>query len=504
LKPDEILKISKKNESLTQTAGKGALWWISSGLWQTGIRLGASAVLARNLNPSDFGLFGMAMIVNELIDRMGPISMGSGLIAKKDITQKDLSTCFWMMSIVRFVLFLAAFFSASFASAFFANPDLENVLRVISVIFLFSIISIVPRMILNKKMEYRRLAFINSIGVSFESCLAVVLVLTTGLGYWSLVFSMVIANLLINITLMISAKWYPAFLFDKESFKYLYRYGINSIGATLLSYLSDNLDYFLVGKFLGAATLGLYEFAYRVPHLIVTKLIAPASGVIFPSFSVLQDDNNALVDGLIRSSKYIAIISFPILGGLAVVSEMFVPIVWGEKWLPIVTPLRILCFAAAVKCLNFPINSIFLCKNRPDIPFKLSIIIFFVSLFSVSGLSYLFGLNGTASGMVISSLVIFVGYYFAIQLTYNFLWQLFKNISISIISTVVSMSIAYGALYFMSMNEVAIFVNLIITVFIGVIGYIGALYLFFNGTFYELIQLGRTLLLKKNPDANLS
>lgn len=324
-------------DALTRSAGRGALWQILGGGWQTVIRLGASMVLARALAPDDFGIFGMALLVRELIDHAGDLGMGTGIIAKKDVSEDDLCTCFYTMAVVRFMLFIATFAIAPVAATFFHTPKLTWVLRAVSFTFLFSIFSAVSKTLLQKQLRFGPLVIIGGSIVLVESGTAVTLVLLTDLRYWALVSAMLISSFFMHLIIFVWAKWYPKLKFSKKSFRYLFRYGINSLGFAIVNYLHQNIDYLLVGRLLGTASLGFYQFAYQIPHLIQDRLARPVGGVIFPALSKVQHNDERLIAGYVKAVKYIALGAFPALGGLAVLSDLTVSVLWGEKWLPIVT-----------------------------------------------------------------------------------------------------------------------------------------------------------------------
>lgn len=94
------------NDALTRSAGRGALWQIMGGGWQTFVRLAASTVLARVLAPEDFGLFGMAILVQGLITHIGALGMGTGIIARKDANEDEFCTYLWTMAGVMSVTFV--------------------------------------------------------------------------------------------------------------------------------------------------------------------------------------------------------------------------------------------------------------------------------------------------------------------------------------------------------------------------------------------------------------
>lgn len=398
--------------SLEKSAGRAAFWQILGGVWQTLVRLGASIFLARALEPRDFGLFGMAVISQEFIAYLGALGMGIGIIAKEEATEEDIATCFWIMAAMRFSMFLLAFFGAPIAAEIFSEPRLTSILRVTSLAFIISIIQIIPETLLFKEMRFGVLNIIRGISVLLESTIAVILAVRFQLGYRALVYTMLIGSFFQSAAFFFVAGWKPKWKFSKKSFHYLFNFGIHGLGFSITNYLSQNLDYLLVGRILGATSLGLYEFAYRIPHLVLDRIARPVGDVVFPALSKVQSSNEKMVEGYIKTVKFVTLIAFPLLGGLAAMSETAVPILWGAKWQPIVIPLQILCLAAALRCIPQPIGAIFYCKRRPDLPFKFAVFTLAWTAFVVGILGYRYGVIGVATGMLISTLAPF----FAVRL----------------------------------------------------------------------------------------
>ena len=483
-------QIKKKvdKDALTRSAGRGAFWQIMGGGWQTVVRLAASTVLARVLAPEDFGLFGMALLAQGLISHIGALGMGTGIIAKKDVSEDDLCTCFWTMAGMRFVLFIATFAIAPLAAAFFDTPKVIWVLRAVSFTFLFSILSAVSTTLLQKQLRFGNLVVINGLSALLESGIAVALALLTDFRYWALVFAMLISSLFMHLTIFVWVKWYPKFKFSKESFRYLFRFGINNLGFSIVNYFHQNIDYLLVGRLLGTASLGFYEFAYRIPHLIQTRFARPVGSVIFPTLSKVQDSNERLIAGYVKAAKYIALGAFPALGGLAVLSDLTVTVLWGEKWLPIVIPLKILCLCAAMRSIVTPIGSIFLCKQRPDINFKFALAALILTLITVGTLGSFYGLNGVALGMLLSTISYLYIIHLAFRMTVFTPVKLLSALWVPAAATSVSMMCAYGVQYMLGSGGAALWITLICSIAAGAIGYVVCLLVLFPSTTREILE----------------
>ena len=384
--------------------------------------------------------------------------------------------------------------SAPLAALFFKDPRVTDVIRVVGFNFLFTIPSLISNTLLIKKLQFKALVLIRSSSALLQSALAVYLVLSTNLRYWCLVIPMLIAILFEEVTIFIVVGWRPKFLFDKQSFKYLFRYGINGLGFSITNYLHQNIDYLLVGRLLGSMSLGLYQFAYQIPHLILDRFARPVGSVVFPALSKVQDSDERLIAGYIKAAKYIALGAFPALGGLAVLADLIVTVLWGEKWLPIVTPLRILCLCAAVRCVVTPIGSIFLCKQRPDINFKFGVATFLLTMTAVATLGPLYGLNGVASGMLISTL----SYLYIINLAFKM--TAFTPVKLSsalwapTAATGISMMCAYGVRYLLASGGAPSWIALVCSVASGAIGYIAWLFVIFRPTVVEVTKTAHTVI----------
>jgi len=475
--------------SLAKSAGRAALWQILGGGIQTLVRLGASVFLARALKPSDFGLFGMALLFRDFLVHIGAMGMTSGIVVKKNVSQEDLNTCFWTMAGVRSCMFFMAILGAPLAALFFKEPRVIPVIQIVALCFIIQILSIIPNTLLIKELRFKSLNIINAIGALIESSLAVFFALKTDLAYWSLVIALLISNVFINLSIFASAIWLPRLKFNKHSFQYLFRFGIHGLAFSTMNYLIQNLDYLIVGRLLGAYQLGLYEFAYRIPHLVFDRISRPVGGVVFPALSKVQDDNNKIFTGYVKSVKFVTLIAFPMLFGLAAVADILVPVLWGEQWLSIIKPLQILCLCAALRCIFQPMGSIFYCKNRPELQSKIAFVNLIFTAISVSILGYFYGLIGVAIGMLVSCLpsFVFLWYAFHMLLRSHFL-ILLKELWPIIFSSLLCLFGAFGVkklFFIINLNKQLI---LPISIIAGGIVYLLCILILFNSLVKEIFE----------------
>lgn len=475
--------------SLKEQVGKAAIWQLLGGGWQAIIRLGASTVLARELTPLEFGIFAIALIVQEFVTYIGGFGMGTGIIAKKDVSDAELCTCFWTMAGVRTIMFILCLLLAPLAAIFFGEPRVEYVIYAISFIFIIQIPEVISQAILTKKMAFGTLNVIRGAAILLESILAIILTLNSNLTYWALVIAMLINAIFTSILIFYFAGWKPTFNFDKSCFRYYSRFGLNGLGFSIMNYFNQNADYLVVGKILGVKGLGLYEFAYKIPHLIIDKISRPISAVIFPALSKLQNDKNALINGYTTAVSVVIFISYPLLTGLISLADILVLTLWGEQWTSIVLPMQILAVCAMVKCVVLPTVSVMYCLDRPDIPFKVSIFGVVITFSAVTVLGGLYGINGVAFGMLLAVFPSVIQVFIMFYLTKSNAFTLIRKICEVLVASVMCGLSAYISKYTLVNLNFGILSVFSLSIFNGALMYILVYMIFFRQSFLSLLIL---------------
>ena len=395
-------------DAITRTAGRGALWRGMGSFWSMAVLIGASAVLARKLSQSDFGIFSMALVARNLIQRISVEGMSQGLIAKKDLTDTDICTAFWSMLPVKAGMVVIAFAAAPLAGLYFHEPRVVNVLRAVCLSFLLVGLGTVSNALLARRMRFGVLALLQGIGSFIASGTSVALVLVTDIGYWALVVGTLAEQAFLQVSIFLAAGWWPKLRFSRASLGFHFRFGAYGLGGSLAGWLDKNLDYLFVGRLLGAGTMGLYQFAYSLPHKIHTSVSGAVGAVLLPGYSQAQSSRNALGRGLLKATRLLAILTWPICAGLAALAHPAVAVLWGDKWLAVVPALQILCVSAAMNSLHGPSGAIFLACHRPDLPFKLQLVRTAIAIPAVIGLGLLLGFVGVAIAMSAAALFFFV------------------------------------------------------------------------------------------------
>jgi PST family polysaccharide transporter len=144
------------------------------------------------------------------------------------------------------------------------------------------------------------------------------------------------------------------------------RFGGYLTAFNFLNYFARNLDKVLLGRFWGAAPLGLYTRAYGLMMLPVGLVSGPISCVMIPALSKLQRDEARLREAYLRGQQIIAFGSFPIMAILLAAAEEVIAVVYGPRWSAAVPLFRVLCIAGLWQSIYSSSGQVFLASGRTD------------------------------------------------------------------------------------------------------------------------------------------
>jgi PST family polysaccharide transporter len=364
-----------------------------------------TAVLARLLLPSDFGLVGMAAIVTGLVYSVRELGLSAAIVQKKELDQMHLSSSFWANIMGGLVLFGICALAAPIASRFFRDPIVAPILIVSSTSLVISSFGAVHRASLLRNLRFKAIA-VAEVGISLAYGFVAIAMAALGFGVWSLVGGTLFGSGVGVILWWSVLRWRPALEFSWRKFLELFRFGANVMGSGLVGYFSHNIDYLVIGRRLGAFPLGIYTLAFKLISFPLTRVSYMVTDVAFPAFSRIQGEDARLRRGYTRTVSYLSLIIFPLLFGLMVLAPEFVRVVYGPKWTPAILPLRVMCVLGMLKGVGTTVGSILKAKGRPDVELKYSIL-FLSGMVAAVLLGSRYGIAGVALAITVLALLAF-------------------------------------------------------------------------------------------------
>lgn len=394
---------------LRTRAAKGTILMTAVQFSARPIRMVALIFLARLLDPQDFGLVALAMILVGATDLFSGLGMGSALIHTRLDPRKVAAYAFLVTLIFSAFLFLVLNTQAPFFADLLGDPEVAPVLRWLSGLILLNGVYLIPEALLSKELLFRQVSTARIISVLVYNGVAVLLAFL-GFGLWSLVYAELARALSRLVAVCVASPswdWLIPRSWDWKALKGLLRYGIQSTGGGFLSYFNTNWDDWLVGRLIGSTALGFYSKAYDISNRGIVNLNIAVNSVFFPSYAKIQDDKERLSRIYLKHLGVVALVMTPLSMGLFVVAAELVPIIFGEKWIPMVLSLQIFAFMALIRPLAASTSPVFMAVGRPDLNLRVSLVL----LAAMAPLLFLLlgkGIAGVAVAVTVSYTVAFL------------------------------------------------------------------------------------------------
>lgn len=388
----------------------GIRWGVIDQGVQVFVRLGTNIVLARILEPRDFGVLALAVVVVNFAILLSGLGLGSALIQRRDLTERHVTTAFTTSAVFGVVLAAAVAASGWPASAFFHEDAVRTLLPALAVTFVFRGIEVTPNDVLVRALRFRDY-YLSSTIATIASCVVALVAATGGAGVWALVWMMLTESLLAAILAWVFAMragvWRPAVGFDGRSFRDLIGFSSYVTGSQLVSYGNNNGDNLIIGRVLGATALGYYGFAYRLMILPLQRFGGIVSQSAFPALANVQDDVERLRSGYVTATRYVSAVCFPITVGIAVAAPLAVPILLGDRWRPAVPVLQILALSGPMLSVNRLTDALFRAIGKANWNFWLN-----TGSLAVHVVAFLvgvrFGIRGVAVAFVVATFAMIV------------------------------------------------------------------------------------------------
>ena len=361
------------SESLKNKTVKGVGWSFIDNLSSSGITFLVGLVLARLLTPSEYGIMAILTIFIAVSNSIVDSGFSNALIRKTDARRVDYNTVFLFNLLVSGLLYVVLFLAAPSISRFFKEPLLVEVMRVIGWVLVINALAIIPRTLFVKEVNFKTQTKISLIASISSGVIGIGMALA-GLGVWSLVGQQLSRQLLNTLFLWIYCTWRPAWEFSMQSFKELFGFGSKILLSGLLNTIFNEIYSLVIGRCYTSAQLGQYTRANQFNQIFSSNLTTVIQRVSYPVLSSIQDESERLREAYRKVIKSTMLISFACMLGLAAVARPLIIILIGEKWLPAVGFLQIICFSGMLYPLHAINLNILQVKGRSDLFLRLEII----------------------------------------------------------------------------------------------------------------------------------
>lgn len=393
----------KEVDSLKEKGIKAFVWQLLNKVLTNGMGFIVSIFLARLLEPSDFGLIAMIMVIFGLANVFTDVGLGAALIQRRRALPIHYSSVFYFNVFIGGFLTLLTYQSAHLVSEFYNNEALLQLTQAMSFLFIITALTSVQNTLLNKEIKFALLTKISLLSAFISGVTGIALAFG-GAGVWSLVAQLLVNGIIYNIVIWFVSTWRPNLSFSWKALTQLWGFGFRMFLAGMLDAIFVRLDFLIIGKLFTPATLGFLQRAKSLNNMVVQYSSASLMAVLFPVLSKIQNDLPRFQNVIIKTLGIICFVVFLMLGGLYLISGELIVFLFTEKWLHSVGYFQILVLSG----FSYPVSALLVnvLKSRGDSKGFLRLEIYKKVIMTLNFIVlYHYGINMYLYGLIVTSVL---------------------------------------------------------------------------------------------------
>ncbi len=460
--------------SLTHSARSGLLWSAVDRFLQQGLTFAITILLARIIAPAEYGLIAVVAVFLAISEAIVSAGLSEALIQKKNLDKSDSESVFYFNLVASAFLVGGLQIGAPHIANFFHEERLIAIIRVLSIGIFFQALSIIQVALMTKAVNFKQQTKATLPGQVIAGMLGLSWAYA-GFGVWALVGASLSGKLLSSLFLWKWGGWRPAAPFSLSALKALMPYGFRMGLSQLLDVVFVNIYALVIGRIYEPAQLAYYQRAKGFQQLPVTNLQAIVGRVLFPLMATVQDDDERMRRVTRRVIKLLVFIIFPTMAIIALVSDDLVIFLIGEKWMPSVPLLRLLCVCGAL----YPIHALNLMVLRAKGLAKLFLRLEIIKksmVVAILMLTFKYGVYAMVVGQVAGSFIALGinSFYTKKHLDYGLLAQIYDFLPYLCITA----SSSLGVYYCMGFFALPLFISLACSSILFAVLYFGFAFIF--------------------------
>lgn len=377
--------------SLKQKAAKGIFWGgFSSGLQQLLSAL-FGIVIARLLNNTDYGMYGVLAIFIAIASTLQDSGFVTALVNKRNVTQEDYNAVFWCSLSIGTSIYIIFFFCAPLIADFFNAPELIWLSRYVFLGFLMSSTSVVHNAYFLRNLMIKQRAMAQLPALILSGTIGIIMAYN-GMSYWGIATQNLVYIATINLWYWHFSPWRPTFRIDFRPLKGIFGFSSKILVTSIFQQINNNLVSTILGAFYTKAEVGNYTQSSKWNYMGYNAIDGMISSVAQPVLREVADDPERQQNVFRKMLRFTSFLSFPAMFGLALIAKEFIIITITDKWISCVPILQILCVWGAFMPVISLYSRLILSKEKPNIFMWNSILLCVLQLI-IMLLAYPYGIH---------------------------------------------------------------------------------------------------------------
>lgn len=348
-------------------------WNYASFALSKGVVLITMAILTRLLPPETFGIVSLATVVISYFSLLQDLGLGSALIQQRSEVQEAANTVYAANLLIGVFFFTLTFAAAPAIAAFFHEPAVEFMLRILALTFIIDPFGSVHIALLQRDLAFRK-KLIPDLGRLLVKAAVTIVLAVKGYGAWSLIIGQLSSSVAGVVLARIALRWKLKIRIDKGQLNRLLKFSVPFMGFNLINALVSNIEFVVIGRTLGDVALGIYSITYRIVDLLVMNVWVVLAGAMFPALATIQHQPHLLRRAFLSVTQYVQVFIVPISLGLIIAAEPIVKVLLGAKWLDAIPVLRLLPVAFLIFSIGTTAGDVYKAIGRPALLLKMGIV----------------------------------------------------------------------------------------------------------------------------------
>ncbi len=343
---EEISFAMPQRAHLPRLARQGVAWSSALLFGKYMLSLVSTAVLARLLNPGDYGLLAMVATITVLAQAISDFGLSWATVPRQDLQRNQIDALFWINCAFGIFLTCMCCLAAPAAATFYHRAELTNIVYAASGTLFLSAVAVQPNALLLRQMKLKELNLCGLYSLTISAAVTIVMA-QLGYGYWALVAQLLLQQGIVTVLSFPMSGYFPRLPQHLANLGTLLTFGGYATLYGIVNYFARNLDNVLVGRFWGPVALGYYSRAYFLMTLPGMIVIGIFSGTLIPAMASLRSEPERMGAAYLRAIRLITILGCSFAVGLAVAAPEVVQIVYGSRWIA-VTPILLWLSVASI------------------------------------------------------------------------------------------------------------------------------------------------------------
>lgn len=357
--------------NLRRRAFSGVRWSSFSALARAGTSFLQLAILARLVEPADFGRMALVFAVLALAQLAADLGVGGAIIQRQSISPEQLSSLYWLAVAAGAALAVLIALASPWIAAFYGEPVLQPLLAIVALGMFVESLWQQLRLLAEKELRFERLAQVEIAAAVAGLAVAVAIALRGGGAYaiagGALATSVASAGL---GWLLLSQGWRPALRLRPGEIREFLGFGAYAMANNLVNTVNVQIDVMLGLRLLGAKAMGLYSMPKNLCLQIVGTINPIVSRVAFPLMAQAQGDVAQLRSYYLQVMRLTASSNFPVFVAIAAFAPEITRLVFGPQWDEAVPLLRVFACWALLRSTGNPVGSLLLARGRIELGFR--------------------------------------------------------------------------------------------------------------------------------------